>query len=80
MNKNILKGKESENKVLSFLRKNGASRLRQIGAGCNCKEGEEISWAFSVCKRLMAQGLIGKNKVSKTVFYDLLVRDGNVTN
>lgn len=76
MNKNVLKGKMSESKVMEFLKRKGPSRLREIGEGCGAAKGEEISWAFSVCRRLIAQNLVAKNKVEKTVFYDLLVRDG----
>lgn len=77
MNKNIEKGKESEAKVLKFIKKSGPSRLREIGSECGASPGQEISWAFSVCKRLVAQGFLVKNKKEKTIFYDLPVRDGN---
>ncbi len=75
MNKNIQKGKVSEAKIMEFLKRKGPSRLREIGTGCGAAKGEEISWSFSVCKRLLAQGLIAKNKIGSTVFYDLLIRD-----
>lgn len=77
MNKNILKGKQSESKVMAFLKKNGPARLREIGTGCRASRGEEISWAWSVCKRLMAQGHLTKHKKGSAVFYDLLIRNGN---
>ena len=69
MNKNIQNGKDSEAKIMKFLLINGPSKLRDIGAGCNAAKGEEISWAWSVCKRLVAQGLITKRKEKSAVFY-----------
>ncbi len=79
MNKNIQRGKTSEAKILEFLRKKGPSRLREIGTACGAAKGEEISWSFSVCKRLLAQNLVAKNKVGSIVYYDLLIRDGDST-
>lgn len=71
MNKNIEKGKASEAKVLEFLQKKGPSKLRDIGTGCGAVKGEEISWSFSVCKRMLTQNLVVKTKVGNSVFYAL---------
>ena len=74
MNKNIVRGKNSESKVMAFIQKKGPSRLAAIGKACKGSKGREIAWAWSVCKRLVAQGLLTKRTENKIVLYDLIVR------
>lgn len=76
-NKNVVKGKESEAMVMAFIQKNGPSQAREIGVHCGrAKRGAEKSWAWSVCRRLVAQGSLVRRKIGQNIWYDLPVRDG----
>ena len=75
MNKNVEKGKRSEASVMKFLSEKGASKLADIGRACGPKKTKHSAWAWSVCRRLVAQGMIARQVKGKTVLYDLLVRN-----